>query len=192
VVQKPIEVNLNAAGVHHDKIAAPKEATSADGRKVTESEPCALDHLASATPEMRQQIDKLVEELVTINPDATGPPPLNRISMQLKRIGDRGREVVPRLLNKLFEFYPDPVGNNAKLVQVNAVLKDITGLDYAYDQRDSGDAQKDKAARQSTVRQWFAYWYSGFQSDWNIEKEESLEVKKPSAQQPAGKPPVKK
>lgn len=191
---KPMETDPTAGGAHHDKIAAPKQATSVDGRNATisESEPCALEHLASATPEMRAEIDKLIEELVNADPDAAGPPPLNRISAQLKRTGDRGREVVPRLLNKMYELYPDPIANNMKLVQVNAVMKDITGLDYAYDQRDSGDATKDKAKRQSTIRQWFAYWYSGFQKDWNIEKEESLERPKASEQQPAGTAPVKK
>lgn len=192
VLVKPIENNLSAGGVHHDKIAKPKEAVSVDGRKVTESEPCALEHMASATPEMQQKIDKLVDDLLaSANPEAPGGLRNSTIA-KMRMIGDRGREVVPRLLNKMYEFYADPIANNPQLTQLCTAANDITGNRFAYDPRDSGDAQKDKAARQSSVRQWFAYWYSGFQSDWNIEKEESLEVKKPSAQQPAGTPPAKK
>lgn len=191
VVKKPVELGT-VGGPHHDKIEKPKEAVTADGRKVTESEPCALDHLASATPEMRQQIDKLVDDLLaSANPDAPGGL-RNRTVEKMKKVGDRGREVVPRLLNKMFEFYADPIANNPQLTQLCSAANDITGNRFAYSPKDSGDAQKDKAARQSAIRQWFAYWYSGFQRDWNIEKEESLQSNRSSAQQPAVKPPDKK
>lgn len=179
-------------GPHHEQIAAPKEVTNVQGLKVIESEPSALDHDAAATPEMRQKIDKLIDDLIaSAEPDAPGKLFFGTMT-QMKLVGNQGREVVPRLLNKLNDLYPDPIANNLKLVKVDAALSEITGMKCAYDPRDSGDQAKDKAARQSAIRQWFGYWYRGFKQDFLIEKEESLEVKKPSAQQPAGTPPPKK
>ena len=72
--------------------------------------------------------------------------------------------MVPRILNAMFELYEDPNTNNDKLSQLNKALYAITGWAVNYQVRSSEDAAKDKAERQSCVRQWFG-WYKQNQAN---------------------------
>ncbi len=141
------------------EIAKPRQAETTRGgvtTKVTESEPAAIAHLADTPEPTRQKIDKLVADVIA-SADPESPGALwGRATAQLKEIG---KPAMPRLMNALFELYPDVQANNQKISQVTRSLLDLTGMAFAYDVRGTGDAAKDKPARESVIRQWFAWWW---------------------------------
>lgn len=142
-----------------EHIAAPKENEIDSGGakiKVRESEPVALPHEPGTTPELQQKIDSLVADLLRSGePDAPGKL-FGATSRALEEIG---KPAVPRLLNAMHGLYSDVNANNQKISQVDRCLLAMTGMQFAYDVRGSGDAAKDKASRESVIRQWFAWWY---------------------------------
>jgi hypothetical protein len=154
--------------------------------KVRESQPVPLGHEAGTTPEQQQQIDALVADLLaSADPEAPGAL-FGRTCNALEKVG---KPVIPRLLNALHDLYPDVNGNNQKISQVDRCLLQLTGMQFAYDVRGTGDAAKDKAARESVVRQWFAWWWR-FANDTHtdaIEKDENLEPKEPAKKPASGK-----
>ena len=141
------------------EIAKPKAAETTRGDKtvkVTESDPVAISHLADTPEPLRQKIDKLVQDVIA-SADPESPGQLwGRATAELKKIG---KPAMPRLINALHDLYPDVQGNNQKISQVTRSLLDLTGMAFAYDVRGTGDASKDKAARESVIRQWFAWWW---------------------------------
>jgi hypothetical protein len=173
------------------EIAKPRQAETTRGgvvTKVTESDPAPIAHAADTPETVRQKIDKLVQDVIaSADPDSPGQL-WGRATSQLKELGRPG---VARLMNALNDLYPDVQGNNQKISQVTRSLLDITGMAFAYDVRGSGDAAKDKPARESVIRQWFAWWWRYANDDFQtaIDKEETLDVtpKKPKAdaQKPA-------
>jgi hypothetical protein len=154
--------------------------------KVRESPPVALKHEAGTTPEQQQKIDALVTDVLrSADPEADGRL-FNRTCNALEKIG---KPTIPRLLNALHDLYPDVNGNNQKISQLNKCLLQLTGMEFAYDVRGTGDAAKDKAARESVIRQWFAWWWR-FANDTHtdaIDKDEVLEPKEPAKKPAAGK-----
>ncbi len=141
------------------EVAKPRQAETSRGgvaTKVTESDPAAIAHLADTPEPLRQKIDKLVADVIA-SADPESPGALwGRATAQLKEIG---KPAMPRLMNALFELYSDVQGNNQKISQVTRSLLDLTGMAFAYDVRGTGDAAKDKPARESVIRQWFAWWW---------------------------------
>lgn len=172
------------------EIAKPKAAETTRGGqvvKVTESDPVAIAHLADTPEPLRQKIDKLVQDVIaSADPEAPGQQ-WGRATAELKKIG---KPAMPRLINALFELYPDVQGNNQKISQVTRSLLDITGMAFAYDVRGSGDAAKDKPARESVIRQWFAWWWRYANDDYQdaIEKEEDLDAPAKTKSQEPKKP----
>jgi hypothetical protein len=160
------------------EIAAPKQVEitdSAGTRKVNESQPAAVPHWDKATPEQQQKADEIVAMIVE---SAEGEPRLfNRATMSVRTL-DEKKAVVPRALNAMFELYSDANANNMKLSQLDRALRAWTGFAVNYDPSDSGDAAKDKASRESCVRQWFAYWYRHGNTELkdHIEEAESLDM----------------
>ncbi len=191
---KPIEVRQKGERfVPHEKIERPKtQEIDFMGHKmeVSESQPVALEHLPEASPELRQEIDKLVADLIQ-SADPSSPGTLfNRAT---NRIVEIGRPAVARLLNALFELSSDVMANNLKISQIDRCLRQVSGNAYAYPVADQGTAEQLKAARMSSIKQWFAWWYQYHKGDFQklIETEESLDVKKDPAPA-AGKTPAKK
>lgn len=158
------------------EIAKPKMAETDRGGtlvKVRESDPVAIAHLADTPEPLRQKIDGLVKDLIaSADPEAPGAL-FNRATTGLREIG---KPAMPRLVNALYELYPDVNGNNQKISQVTRCLLDLTGMAFAYDVRGTGDAAKDKAARESVIRQWFAWWWRYANDDYQdaIDKDENL------------------
>ncbi|HEX5052179.1 MAG TPA: hypothetical protein VFZ65_10435 [Planctomycetota bacterium] len=142
-------------------IAKPTEAEISDSagtRKVAESQPAAVPHWEKATPEQRQKADQVVADLLrSADPEAPGGIG-NKARLSVRTVDDR-KATIPRVLNAMYELYGDVNGNNLKLIQLDAALREWTGFANNYARADSGDATKDKAARESCVRQWFAFWY---------------------------------
>ncbi len=142
-----------------EEVAKPKLVETNRGGalvKVKESDPAPIAHLADTPEPVREKIDALVKDLIaSADPDSPGYL-FGRSSSALKAIG---KPAMPRLVNALYELYPDVQGNNQKISQVTRCLLDMTGMAFAYDVRGSGDAAKDKPARESVIRQWFAWWW---------------------------------
>jgi hypothetical protein len=159
---KPADAGLGAlAG---DKPAQVEITDSAGTRKVTETKPQALGHWPKATPEQQKFADQIVADILfslSDEPGAAGK--FTRATLQVRTL-DEASAVVPRILNAMFELYEDPTANNDKLSQLNKALYAITGWSVNYQVRSSEDAAKDKAERQSCVRQWFG-WYQQNQAN---------------------------
>ncbi len=141
------------------EIAKPKVVeVEINGRKkaVNESQPVAIAHLADTPPELQQTIDRLVADLIrSADPESPGAL-FARTTTKLKEIG---KPAMPRLINALHDLYGDVNANNQKISQVTRALLDLTGMAFAYDVVGTGDAAKDKVARESSIRQWFAWWW---------------------------------
>ncbi|MEY4675065.1 MAG: zinc-ribbon domain [Planctomycetota bacterium] len=162
----------------HETIERPKESTISEGGqqvKVTESTPVALDHLTDTPADVRKEVDRLVANIVKSgDPDAPGGlfagATLKLRDEKLKKAA------MPRMLNAMYELYGDVNANNMRISQVDRALRDLTGFSFNYQVKDSGDAAKDKATRESVVRQWFAWWwrYANGEFDKLIDKEEEL------------------
>lgn len=164
VTAKPIVRGTRAGDTKNtfkpsEEIAKPKVVETNRGGalvKVQESDPAPIAHLADTPEPMRQKVDALVKDLIaSADPESPGAL-FNRSSNALKEIG---KPAMPRLVNALYELYPDVNGNNQKISQVTRCLLSMTGMAFAYDVRGTGDAAKDKAARESVIRQWFAWWW---------------------------------
>lgn len=162
----------------HETIERPKESTISEGGqqvKVTESTPVALDHLADTPADVRKEVDRLVANIVKSGePDAPGGL---FAGATLKLRDERLKKAaMPRMLNAMHDLYGDVNANNMKISQVDRALRDLTGFSFNYQVKDSGDAAKDKASRESVVRQWFAWWwrYANGEFDKLIDKEEEL------------------
>jgi len=84
---------------------------------------------------------------------------------------------VPRALNAMYELYADVNSNAMKLSQLDRALRGWTGGAYNFELMGTGDAQKDKALRESCVRQWFAHWWRYSSGDFSefLEEKEDLD-----------------
>lgn len=165
-----------------DKPAEAEISDSGGTRKVAEAEPRAMGHWEKATPELQKFADQVVADIlfsVSGEPGAAGKA--NRATLSV-RTADEASAVVPRILNAMFELYADPIANNDKLSQLNKSIYTIVGWSVNYQVQGTGDDAKDKAARQSCVRQWFA-WYHSNKANLlkNREEQENLD-------DPAGEP----
>lgn len=165
-----------------DKPAAVEITDSGGTRKVAEAEPRAMGHWEKATPELQKLADQVVADILFSLSNETGAAgKFTRATLSV-RTADEVSATVPRILNAMFEFYADPIANNDKLSQLNKALVAIVGWSVNYQVQSTGDDAKDKAARQSCVRQWFA-WYHSNKGNLlkNKEEQENLE-------EPAGEP----
>ena len=149
--------------------------------KVYESPPAPLGHLKGTTPEQQARIDELVAQLIhSADPESPGylfsraTNALDKLVV-LQEDGKERKPAIPRLLNALHDFYPDVMANNDKIRQVTRALLRLTGMQFAYDFR--GDQPAKKPARESSIRQWFAWWwrYANDSHTEAIDKEEDLD-----------------
>ncbi len=165
-----------------DKPAEAEITDSGGTRKVAESEPRAMGHWEKATPELQKFADQVVADILfSVSNEERAGAKFTRATLSV-RTADEVGATVPRILNAMFELYQDPIANNDKLSQLNKGLVAIVGWSVNYQVQSTGDDAKDKAARQSCVRQWFA-WYHSNKGNLlkNKEEQESLD-------DPAGEP----
>jgi hypothetical protein len=180
--------------VPNKDIARPdeKEITDSAGtRKVRESQPAAVPHWSKATPEQQKLADDTVAMIIAASDPAAPGNLFNKATMSIRDINDK-KAVVPRVLNAMFELYGDVNGNNLKLVLLDKALAGWTGFAVNYVVLDSGDPAKDKAERESCIRQWFAFWYRYANGQLNefLDEEDTLEIK-PKEDPNAKKKPAK-
>ena len=153
---------------------------SAGTRKVMESKPTALPHWEKATPEQQKMADEVVAQVLqSAEPDAPGYL-LTRATLRPKTDEDR-KAVVPRLLNAMYECYSDVNANNMRLSQLNRAVVAIVGFGVNYQVEGSSDPAKDKAERESSVRQWFAFWYK-FSNDFSKWRETEENLDRPTGE----------
>lgn len=147
--------------VPNKDIAAPevKEISDSAGKRtVKESNPTAVPHWDKATPAQQKMADEIVADILrSADPESPGGL-FARATIKVQSIEDR-KAVVPRVLNAMYELYADVNANNQKLSQLNRALVAFTGFAVNYQIEATTDAAKDKAARESCVRQWFAFWW---------------------------------
>lgn len=143
-----------------DKPAAVEITDSGGTRKVAEAEPRAMGHWEKATPELQKLADQVVADILfSLSNEQGAAGKFTRATLSV-RTADEVSATVPRILNAMFELYADPIANNDKLSQLNKALYAIVGWSVNYQVQGTGDDAKDKAARQSCVRQWFAWYHS--------------------------------
>lgn len=159
---KPADAGLGAlAG---DKPAQVEITDSGGTRRVSEVEPRAMGHWEKATPEQQKFADQIVADILFSLSNETGAAgKFTRATLSVRTL-DEASAVVPRILNAMFELYQDPIANHEKLNHLNKALATIVGWSVNYQVQGSGDDAKDKAERQSCVRQWFG-WYQQNQAN---------------------------
>lgn len=162
-VWNPAKPDPNRKGVIiPDKNIARPDAVeisdSAGTRTVQESKPGPMPHWEKATPEQQKMADEVVADIIR-SADNSAPGPLfNQATMKIQTMADK-QATVPRVLNAMYELYADVNANNMKLSQLNRALVAWTGYAVNYQVEAGADPAKDKAQRESCVRQWFAFWW---------------------------------
>lgn len=178
--------------VANKDIAKPDEVEvtdSAGTRKVKESKPTPVPHWDKATPEQQAKADQIVADVLASAADDAPGGLFNRATLSVRTLEER-KAVVPRVLNAMYELYGDVQGNNMKLSLLNRSLVTFTGFAVNYQVEDTGDAAKDKAERESCVRQWFAFWWrysSGDLADFFDQRENLEEPLEEPAKKKTGK-----
>lgn len=171
VVKQPRKPAPKSSHKPHEKIAAPETVERKFGEatiKVTESELVPLDHLADTPPELRAEIDGLIETLMDVETVR-----YNRAIMRLEKIG---RPAIPRLLNKMYEVKPVTKDDREGLKRVISAMTSLSGMQFGYNVADreslliGGTPQE----RTSSLKQWYAWWYKYHDQDFTsaIDKED--------------------
>jgi predicted Zn finger-like uncharacterized protein len=143
-----------AARVRQSRDRGYEKVTLSDGSKVLEREPEPLGHLDDTPPELRTRIDKLYATMIDLNLTKEA----SAASRELIAIG---RPAIPILLTGLYEI---PLDTEAQSIQVNMIvvaLRRITGQYFGYEPQElvgSGTGTT-KERRESSIKQWFAWWY---------------------------------
>ncbi len=131
-----------------------EKVTLSDGSVVHEREPEPLEHLATTPAELRERIDELYATMIDLNLTTEA----SRAQAELVQIG---KPAIPVLLTGLYET---PLDTHEQSIQVNLIdqtLRQITGQFMGYKpqvQEGSGTGTTEER-RQSSIRQWFAWWY---------------------------------
>lgn len=149
---------------------------SAGTREVNESAATAMPHHKDATAEQRTLADEVVADILRFATDDSAPGGLfNRATMKVRSNEDK-KAVFPRVLNAMFECYPDPIANHQKLILLTRALRSWSGYAVNYSPIPSGNDEADKKLRQSCIRQWFAFWYR-YHENWEefFDSRENLE-----------------
>jgi len=140
-----------------EEAAKPKgyeEVTLSDGTEVIERQPEPLGHLDTTPPDMRDRIDRLFATLIDLD--------LTRESAAAKReLVEIGKPVIPILLTGL---YNTPIDTEEHRIQCNIMvvtLRSITAqfFGYAPQNRVGSGTGTSEEKRQSSIKQWFAWWY---------------------------------
>jgi ribosomal protein S27AE len=162
---------------------------SAGTRKVRQSKPAPVPHYGKATPEQQKLADDVVAGLLaSADPEAPGKVFNNAVD-RIKSIDER-KAVVPRVLNAMYELHGDVNTNNQKLSQLNRALVTFTGFAVNYQVEPSEDPAKDKAARESCVSQWFAFWYKYSENFEEFYNQNDPMAEEPEADDKAKKAPA--
>jgi hypothetical protein len=77
-----------------------------------------------------------------------------------RELVDIGRPAIPILLTKFYETPVDTEENRIRCNLIDQALQRITGQQFGYAPGESGSvAGTTEERRDSSIRQWFAWWY---------------------------------
>lgn len=152
-----------------------EKKTLSDGSRVHERQPEPLAHLDDTPQELRDEIESLFVTIIDMNLT-------KEISRAKNRLVEIGKPVIPRLLTALFELPIDPANGtdeDERMVQnVVDVLRDITGQFFGFEPLLlEGSSMGTTLERQeSSIKQWFAWWYKNGKRFEIAKKEDALEA----------------
>lgn len=127
--------------------------TLSDGSVVHERPPEPLGHLADTPPELQKKIDDLIATMLDLE--------LTKESARAQRaLVELGKPAIPVLLTKFFEIPADTEPNRIRCNMIDQTLERITGQQFGYAPGEAGSAAgTTEERRQSSIKQWFAWWY---------------------------------
>lgn len=140
--------------------------TLSDGSRVHEREPEPLEHLEDTPEPLRQEIDGLIATMLDL--DLT-----KEAARAQARLVAIGKPAIPPLLTKMYETPADTEHDRIRLNLLDQALQSITGQSFGYAPGESGSvAGTTEERRDSSIRQWFAWWYKN-QKRFEVRKEDS-------------------
>lgn len=143
--------------------------TLSDGSVVHEREPAPLGHLEDTPAELRKEIDGLLVTMLDLELTKEG-------ARARRRLVEIGRPAIPPLLTKFFEIPADTQENRIRCNMIDQALSDITGQSFGYAPGEAGTAAgTSEERRESSIKQWFAWWYKNEKRFTEKPKEDGLE-----------------
>ena len=131
-----------------------EKVTLSDGSTVHERDPEPLGHLEDTPAELRTRIDSLIATMIDLE--------LTREATKARNdLIEIGKPAIPRLLTKLYEIPLDTEDQSIQVNQVVTALRGITDQYFGYEPSEivGSAAGTTKERRDSSIRQWFAWWY---------------------------------
>jgi hypothetical protein len=160
----------------HPSIAKPKAVEMEyDGKKqkVYESELSPLGHLEDTPAPLRDEIDRLIEQLIDLK-----AKPAVRTAAD-RRLQEIAKPAVPRMLNKFYETKAETEEDRMRLNLINRTLCMMSGQSFGYQPGDveGGIGGATEKQRISALKQWYAWWYRNHtRKNWSsVESDEDLE-----------------
>jgi hypothetical protein len=144
--------------------------TLSDGSVVHEREPEPLGHLDDTPPELRARIDELYATMIDL--DLTKES--SRAMMELIEIG---RPAIPILLTGMFEIQLDTEEHAIQVNLIDQCLRTITGFSTGFKPMvaEGSAAGTTQERRDSSIKQWFAWWHRKKNKFQEAEKVDALE-----------------
>lgn len=132
-----------------------KRVYLSDGSSVFERPPEPLPHLDDTPAVLRNEIDELFATMTDL--DLT-----TEASAAQHRLVDIGRPAIPILLTGLYETPLDSEENAIKCNLMVQTLRRITGQHFGFEPQvaEASSVGTTDERRQSSIRQWFAWWYT--------------------------------
>lgn|GEM_PF-5762473 len=161
-------------GVNPDEI---KEVTiNREGKKekVLVVKPVPLDHLPDTPPELRKEIDHLLE--VAADPNANA----RAANKACERLVEIGRPAMPRILNLFYQIVhgpnPDSYDNRTTIMRIiKSCLVPMTRCDFGFNPSMRPDEKGNTAAqeRETALGQYYVWWFQhNDKAYWDLLKKE--------------------
>lgn len=131
-----------------------EKKTLSDGSVVLEREPEPLPYLDSTPDELRAEIEDLYAKIIDLSLT-------KEMSQAMLRLQEIGKPAVPRLLTGLYETPLEDFDDARKVQNIVIVLRKITSQRFGYEPLTLVGSQMGttEERRQSSIKQWFAWWY---------------------------------
>ena len=132
-----------------------EKVTLSDGSRVFERQPEPLDHLEGTAPELITEMEALFATI--INLDLT-----TEIGDAKDRLEEIGKPAIPMLLTGLYEIPLDTEDQARQVQNIVDTLRRITGNFFGFEPlllvgSSMGTTEE---RRTSSIKQWFAWWYT--------------------------------
>jgi predicted Zn finger-like uncharacterized protein len=146
-----------------------EKVTLSDGSIVHERAPEPLGHLEDTPDELRTRIDALVATMLDLELTKEG-------ARARRELIELGRPAIPILLTKFFEIPADTEENRIRCNIIDQTLQSITGQQFGYAPGEAGSAAgTTEERRDSSIKQWFAWWYKNQDRFTTKKTEDALE-----------------